>query len=226
MESALPLVSLLSVSKFYSRAEERVSALREVSCDIKAGEFVGLAGPSGSGKSTLLNVLGLTDAPSSGSLSLQGEPVDFSKEAALRELRRTKIGYVFQYFNLVPSLTATENVAISLLLNGCSYRAAAAQARELLAKVGLEARALHLPQQLSGGEMQRVAFCRAIIHKPRLLLADEPTGNLDSHTGDAILDLIAEAALGGAGVIMASHNEQALKRCSRVMRMRDGALRA
>lgn len=224
MELSASILLLRSLSKDYLLGKVRVPALKSIDLELYRNEFVGLSGPSGSGKSTLLNIIGLTDVPSSGSVTFQDHAVDFRDENSLLKLRRSSIGYVFQYFNLIPSLSAVENVALSLLLNGKSFAEAAAQARELLCQSGLGHRLDHKPQELSGGEMQRVALCRAVIHRPALLLADEPTGNLDSHTGALILDLLEELAKAGTTILMASHNLEALSRCSRTIKLLDGGL--
>jgi putative ABC transport system ATP-binding protein len=218
------IVELQDVSKRYQRGDIAVDALRSVSLSLQAGEFVGLSGPSGSGKSTLLNIIGLTDVPTDGRVIFSGDVVDFSHESAILELRRSRVGYIFQYFNLISSLTALENVALMLLLNGSSLRRARARAADALAHLGLGKRLHHLPQQLSGGEMQRVAICRATIHEPALILADEPTGNLDSQSGRVVLDSLNELVESGKTVLMASHNPEALSNCGRVIRLLDGAL--
>lgn len=224
MDSAAPILSLSAIAKDYIHGSLSVAALKGVNLELRRGEFVGLSGPSGSGKSTLLNIVGLTDSPTSGQLHFEGHAVNFADEREVLVLRRSKIGYVFQYFNLIPSLTAVENVALSRLLNGDSYQQAADAAAEVLRQAGLGGRLNHRPQELSGGEMQRVAFCRAILHRPVLLLADEPTGNLDSHTGASVLFLLENLAAGGTAILMASHNQDALARCSRQIRLLDGTL--
>jgi putative ABC transport system ATP-binding protein len=186
--------------------------------------MVALCGPSGSGKSTLLNIAGLTLAPSVGDLYLGSTRVDFDNEAACTAMRRVRIGFVFQNFNLLPYLSAEENVAISLLMNGVPWSKARKEAASVLTQVGLGHRLGHRSHNLSGGEMQRVAVARALVHAPALILADEPTGNLDSAAGEAVLDLLRAAANGGTAVLMATHSERAAQRCDRVLRLNDGAL--
>lgn len=162
--------------------------------------------------------------PTSGIVRLSDRSIDFARESELAQLRRTLLGYVFQYFNLLPTLTAEENVMLTALLAGKSSEQARQRAIELLSHVGLSQRRAHRPHQLSGGEMQRVAVCRALAHHPALLLADEPTGNLDTKAGHAVLDLLREAANTGAAVIMATHRKDSLAWCSRVLKLHDGEL--
>ncbi len=183
-----------------------------------------LCGPSGSGKSSLLNIAGLTEAPSEGEVFLAGERAPFSNEEALTAMRKKSIGFVFQYFNLLSSLSALENVATTLLLNEVPWNEARRQALELLGRVGLSARAHHFPEELSGGEMQRVALARAIAHRPKLLLADEPTGNLDSVTGDGVLSLLQEVAKEGTAILMVTHSDRAASHCDRRLNLLDGKL--
>ena len=201
-----------------------MQALRDVSLDVNPGEFVGLAGPSGSGKTTLLNIAGLTDRPDQGRVLLGGEDVMFSNEPALIAARRTRLGYVFQSFNLISSMTVEENVSLPLLLNNVPIADAFRRTHELLDRVSLGHRRRHLPSELSGGEMQRAAVCRAVIHKPALILGDEPTGNLDSQSGAAVIDLLRLVAAEGAAVLMASHSEQALSVCDRTIHLKDGGV--
>lgn len=221
----MTILSAENISRVFGSAETEVLALEKISMQISAGEFVGLKGPSGCGKSTLLNILGLVDHPSAGSLVLCQELIDFSKTKQLEFLRRTRLGYVFQYFNLLPTLSALENVMLPALLKNSSKKRARQDATELLSKFGLARRIKHYPHELSGGEMQRVALARAIIHQPELILADEPTGNLDSHAGLGVLNALAEIAKSGKSVLMASHSEQALSRCDRVIELLDGKLK-
>jgi len=219
------MVTLKHISRIHERGSTRVHALRDISLELAPGEFVGITGPSGSGKSTLLNILGLSDAPTSGEVFFGGKLIDYRDERQLIHLRRTCIGYVFQSFHLLSALTAVENVAVSLVLRGSAYAAACQAAAELLTRASLGHRLSHLPGNLSGGEMQRVAVCRAVIHRPTLILADEPTGNLDSVTGDTILDLLREYAGTQTTVVMATHSDRALQWCSRRLVLRDGELR-
>lgn len=220
----MTVVQVESLSKEYGQGEGAVRALRSVSFAISAGEVVALSGPSGCGKSSLLSIVGLVMPPTQGTVVLGGSRVSFAQERQLCHYRRSMLGYVFQYFNLLPTLTAEENIMLTALLAGGSSRIARARAVELLAHVGLLHRRSHRPDQLSGGEMQRVAVCRALAHRPKLLLADEPTGNLDTKAGHAVLDLLAEAAREGAAVLMATHREDSLAWCHRVLRLHDGEL--
>lgn len=196
----------------YGRTEEvaEVRALKDVSLEIAAGDFAILRGPSGSGKSTLLNLIGAVDRPTSGRLLLDGRDITQLSEGALTLLRRNAIGFIFQFFNLVPTLNVRENVGFSLLLAATPRAEVNRRVGEILAGIGLEDRAKHYPNQLSGGEMQRVAIGRAIIHRPPLILADEPTGNLDTHTGEVILQLIRTIHEDyEPTIVMATHSERA-----------------
>ncbi len=222
--NSLPVLELREVSRAFLSGSTTVQALNAASLLLKAGELVSLCGPSGSGKSTLLNIAGLTDRPDSGQVILDSISVDFSNSAAVTRLRRSQIGFVFQYFNLLSHLSARENISMTLLLNGSSWAEASARAESLLHDVGLSHRAEHRPHMLSGGEMQRVAIARALAHRPKLILADEPTGNLDSASGDTVLDLLCSAAGQGAAVLMATHSERAAGRCHRTLHVNDGTL--
>lgn len=218
----MTFIQLKEVAKSYG--EHQVQALSGVSFDVDAAEFVALMGPSGCGKSTLLNMVAGIDRPSAGSVSLNGQDVSALDDAATTELRRTKIGFVFQFFNLLSTLTVAENVALPLEIGrGLSHTDIAARVKSMLDSVGMSHRAGFFPAQLSGGEMQRTAIARALIHKPMVLLADEPTGNLDTDTGKAILDLLRETNRGsGITILMATHSEEAAGYASRIIRMRDG----
>jgi putative ABC transport system ATP-binding protein len=219
---SMTFIQLKEVAKSYG--EHQVQALSGVSFDVDAAEFVALMGPSGCGKSTLLNMVAGIDRPSAGSVSLNGQDVSALDDAATTELRRTKIGFVFQFFNLLSTLTVAENVALPLEIGrGLSHTDIAARVKSMLDSVGMSHRAGFFPAQLSGGEMQRTAIARALIHKPMVLLADEPTGNLDTDTGKAILDLLRETNRGsGITILMATHSEEAAGYASRIIRMRDG----
>ena len=208
-------------SKHYAERE----ILRDVTLSIQPGERVALLGPSGSGKTTLLNCIGGVDKLDAGSAIVSGEELGALDSNGLAALRRRRIGTVFQFFHLLPTLTAAENVELPLQLLGIPAAERRERVAALLARVGVAHRADALPSQLSGGEMQRVAIARAVIHRPTLILADEPTGNLDSHTGEVVLDLLAEVvAESKAALLMVTHSEEAARRCDRIMRMRDGAL--
>jgi putative ABC transport system ATP-binding protein len=223
--TALPLVvHTTALSRSFLAGDTTVHAVRDVSIRISKGEFVALVGPSGCGKSTLLNMIGLVEKPSSGTLELLGKELHAAPEKVLTEVRRTQLGYVFQAFNLLSTLTVEENVMLPCMVLGHSEESARMRARELLGKLGLAHRTAVMPATLSGGEMQRVAIARAVAHKPKLLLADEPTGNLDSVAGEAVLDLLQAIHSEGTPILMATHSEVAMKRATRVIRMRDGAV--
>jgi ABC-type lipoprotein export system ATPase subunit len=213
---------LRHLSKTYRVGELEVRALRDVTLALSQGEFVVLLGPSGSGKSTLLGLLAGVDRPSSGQLFLDGTDISRLPEKQLARLRNEKIGLVFQAFNLIPTMTALENVAVPLYISPKRHQARQL-AREMLARVGLEYRLDHLPHQLSGGEQQRVAIARALVTSPRLLLADEPTGNLDSVTGEQVLSLITELHKQlNLTVVMVTHDADVARHADRELHMVDG----
>lgn len=218
------MVVLSDISRTFHRGSVRVTALDGVSARFEPGEFVAITGPSGSGKSSLLNIIGLTDRPTRGTMHLAGIAVNFDAESTLVTLRRSVVGYIFQSFNLITALSARENVAVSLLLLGWNYDRALAAADEALDTLGLAHRRNHLPNELSGGEMQRVAIARAVVHKPRVIIADEPTGNLDSANGEEVLRILAGLARTGATVVMATHSAAALAVCERSVTLRDGRI--
>jgi len=216
-------VRLENVVKSYGRGETAVRAVAGVSLAIAPREFVAIVGPSGSGKSTLLHLMAGLDLPDAGQVFVGGKSLQALSDDAVTVLRRRQIGVVFQFFNLLPMLTAEENVALPLVLDGVRLRAARPRARAMLERVGLGHRARHRPDQLSGGEMQRVAIARALVTGPLVLLADEPTGNLDSHTGEEILALVREMAeRHGQAVVMVTHDARAAAHAQRVLAMRDG----
>jgi putative ABC transport system ATP-binding protein len=218
---------LIAVGKAFVRGPLVVNALQDVSLTIEAGEFVALEGPSGSGKTTLLQLLGALDRPSSGRVLFEGRDLAQLPDAELAELRLRSFGFVFQQFNLIPTLTALENVQAKLAPTGLSEVGLRQRAEGLLAEVGLADRAGHLPGQLSGGEQQRVAIARALSVEPRVILADEPTGNLDSTTGSEIVDILAAlAADRGTTVIVATHDAGLAGRAERRVVIRDGHLAA
>jgi putative ABC transport system ATP-binding protein len=213
------------VSKSYQFGRGVVRALREVSVRVYPGEFLAAAGPSGSGKSTLLNLVGCLDRPDSGSVVLGDVEVSALPARALAPIRRDRLGFVFQTFNLVPVLTAFENVEYPLLVKGGSAQGRRARVRELLERVGLADKASRRPHELSGGERQRVAIARSLVNRPQLVLADEPTANLDSASGAAVLDLMNELRTqDGVAFLFASHDSRLLSRMDRVIALRDGAL--
>jgi len=213
------------VSKSYQFGRGLVRALREVSVRVYPGEFLAAAGPSGSGKSTLLNLVGCLDRPDSGTVVLGDIEVSALPARALAPIRRDRLGFIFQTFNLVPVLTAFENVEYPLLVKGGSAQARKARVRELLERVGLADKASRRPHELSGGERQRVAVARALVNRPALVLADEPTANLDSASGAAVLDLMNELRTqDGVAFFFASHDSRLLSRMDRIIGLRDGAL--
>ena len=218
------MIRLVDVVKEFD-GKRKVRALDGVSLHIEKGEMVALVGPSGSGKSTLLNLIGTLDRPTSGEIYLDGQRLSGLSDAELTLLRRDKIGFIFQFFNLLPSLSCVENVALPLHLRGWKRRQARERAVELLDLVGLSHRLDHLPDELSGGERQRVAIARALSVYPPILLADEPTGNLDTKTGAEILDLIRDLhARLGATVLMVTHDPGVAASCERTVTLRDGRL--
>ena len=223
----MPLYVVEGVSKFFQRGPTTVRALDGVELEIEPGEFVALEGPSGSGKTTLLQLLGALDRPSSGRVLFEGSDLAAMSDGALAELRLRSFGFVFQQFNLIPTLTAVENVEAKLAPVARGDPGLRTRAFALLDEVGLLARADHLPGQLSGGEQQRVAIARALSVDPRVVLADEPTGNLDTQTGADVVDLLAGlAAEHGATVIVATHDDELARRAPRRLAMRGGRLAA
>ncbi|HEX7478437.1 MAG TPA: ABC transporter ATP-binding protein [Polyangiales bacterium] len=219
------MINLQSVSKTYGEGPTRVEALRSVDLHIAAGQFVSIMGPSGSGKSTLLNLVSALDLPSAGKIIIAGQDVATLDDDALTLFRRRSIGLVFQFFNLLPTLDALDNVLLPVMLERKATQADHARAQQLLIEVGLGARTLHRMHQLSGGEMQRVAIARALVLEPRLILADEPTGNLDSVTGGAILALLrALCENHGTTVVMVTHDRNAAQAGDRIVSLRDGCI--
>jgi putative ABC transport system ATP-binding protein len=221
--SATPLIRLEGVSKSYRMGQTDVPALRDVTLSVAAGEFAALVGPSGSGKSTLLNICGLVDQPDSGQLSIDGEAADRLSQRQLTLIRREKIGFVFQGFNLVPVMTAFENVEYPLFLAGAGDRAQ--RVRKMLAQVGLAELEHRRPDELSGGQRQRVAIARALVKQPRLVIADEPTANLDSATAAQIVDLMHDLGRShGTTFLIATHDARMTARCDRAIQLCDGEL--
>ncbi len=219
------MIRCLDVRKVYQQGENEIIALAGISLDIGQGSFAVIMGPSGSGKSTLLHLIGGLDRPSGGDLLVDGRLIGQMADDYVTLFRRTKIGFVFQFFNLLPTLTALENVALPLVLDGRSTSDSQQRALALLEKVGLAGRKSHLPEALSGGEIQRVAVARALAFAPPILLADEPTGNLDSKNGTAILSLLRQISKeDGCTVVMVTHSEEAASYGDRRIYLRDGRI--
>ena len=218
------MIALAEVTKIFA-GKRQVTAVEGVNLSIRRGEMVAIVGPSGSGKSTLLNLIGALDTPTSGSIEIDGSRLSGLPDDALTRVRRDKIGFIFQFFNLLPTLTCLENVAIPLHLRGWPKKQIDERVRELLTLVGLGARLEHLPEELSGGERQRCAIARALSVYPPVLLADEPTGNLDQHTGGDILKLIRDVhARLGSTVLMVTHDPHVAESCERVIALCDGRI--
>lgn len=224
--SAPPLVRLRGASKLYTRGARSVAALQDVDLDVERGELLAVTGPSGSGKTTLLSLLGCLDRPSRGEYRLAGRDVSSLSDEQASRLRNGTIGFVFQSFHLIPQLSVLENVQTPLLYGDVPPHEWAARAQAALERVALAQRAEHLPSELSGGEAQRAAIARALVTEPRLILADEPTGNLDSATGEAIAELLVALQHEGRTLVIVTHNEALARRAGRVVRLRDGRLDA
>jgi putative ABC transport system ATP-binding protein len=218
------VIELRGVSRVFEVGDAKVHALKDVSLRIVAGEHVALMGPSGSGKSTLLNIVGCLDRPSAGTYVLDGEDVSSLDERALAAVRQTRIGFVFQSFHLVPRLSAAGNVELPMIFAGVEPAERKRRVAESLEAVGLSPRARHVPNQLSGGERQRVAIARAVVMKPAILLADEPTGNLDSKSGAEVLGLIESMNAAGLTLVVVTHDPEVAKRARRLVRMADGSM--
>jgi len=218
------MISMKGIRKVYAMGRMQVEALRGIDLDIAANEYVAVVGPSGSGKSTLMNILGCLDTPTSGEYLLSGEAVGGLDRNRLAEIRNKRIGFVFQNFNLLPYASALENVELPLLFAGVSTRERQARAEAMLTRVGLQDRMDHKPTELSGGQMQRVAIARALVNDPAIILADEPTGNLDSASGQAIVTLFRELHAAGQTIVLITHDSGVAKLASRVVRMQDGAI--
>jgi putative ABC transport system ATP-binding protein len=218
------MLKLINLTKSYRTSEVETMALRELSLDIGKGQFVAIMGPSGCGKSTLLNILGLLDSPSGGQFLFLGEDIARACERKLTLLRRAHVGFVFQSFNLIDELTVQENVEVALIYRGVGSAERKRRIGEALERVSLGHRARHLPQQLSGGQQQRVAVARALVANPDLILADEPTGNLDSVNGDAIMDMLTEIARAGTTVVMVTHSVSHAAYAERTLNLLDGQL--
>ena len=222
--SAQASLSLRDVFKTYEMGAEKVHALRGVSLDIARNEFVAIMGPSGSGKSTLMNLIGCLDVPTSGTYSLEGQMVAKMSENKLAEIRNRQIGFVFQTFNLIPRANIFHNVELPLVYGGVPKGERRARAEQAIERVGLADRMKHKPNELSGGQRQRVAIARALVFNPSIILADEPTGNLDSKTGDEIMSVIDELHGAGQTIILVTHEDYIAAHASREIRLKDGAI--
>lgn len=220
----MSLIKISDITRVYGAGESATVALDKVSLEIKKGEFVAIMGPSGSGKSTLMNVIGLLDRPNTGIYELSGEDVAYKTQRARALIRREKIGFIFQSFNLLPRLTALDNVAMPLTYQGMPYVARLEKAAKVLKSVDLEKRQYYMPNQLSGGQVQRVAIARALVNDPALILADEPTGNLDTKSGERIMDLLKEVHKKGNTIVMVTHDEKIAKHAERIVHMVDGRI--
>ncbi|OQX53247.1 MAG: ABC transporter ATP-binding protein [Candidatus Omnitrophica bacterium 4484_213] len=214
----------VNLSKRYKSGKAEVWALREVNLEIKKGEFLVIIGPSGAGKSTLLHLLGALDSPSSGKVFLDKLNISQISASQRAEIRRKKVGFVFQFYHLLPEFTALENVMLPTRVAGCRLRLARGKAKKLLEKLGLENRANHRPSELSGGEQQRVAIARALINEPEILLCDEPTGNLDSQTGERIVSILEGLNKEGRTLVIVSHEQKIAQRAGRLLKMEDGGI--
>lgn len=218
------VIEIRQIIRDFKLGSETVHVLKGIDLDIKRGEYVAIMGPSGSGKSTLMNLLGCLDTPTSGSYNLNGNDVSQMSDDELAEIRNTEIGFVFQTFNLLPRTTALDNVALPMIYAGASKKEREERATEVLNDVGLSDRMDHKPNQLSGGQRQRVAVGRALVNKPSIILADEPTGNLDTKTGTEIMGLFDDIHAAGNTVIMVTHEEEVAAHAKRIIRLRDGMI--
>jgi putative ABC transport system ATP-binding protein len=220
----MALVELRNVSKIYRLGDEEIRALDDVSLDIDAGEFISIIGPSGSGKSTLMHILGCLDSPSQGTIRLDGTMIQDASPRELAAMRNRKIGFVFQFFNLLPKLNVLQNVELPMIYSGISGKERRERAMKVLEEVGLANRAKHRPSQLSGGQQQRAAIARALVNNPRIVFADEPTGNLDSHTGEAILQLFRKLSQEGRTIVLVTHDPEIAAVTPRRIEIRDGKI--
>jgi len=219
------VIQVENLVKAYQLGKVRIPALRGISFDVAKGEFLVVMGPSGSGKTTLLNLLGAIDKPASGRIFVDGRDITTLSEGELTKLRRHKIGFIFQFYNLIPSLTAIENVELPMLTAGVSRKDASKRAFQLLETVGLGERVGHLPDELSGGEQQRVAIARALANKPSVILADEPTGDLDTKTGMEVVQILHDSSKKeNATVIVVTHDPMVSEKADRILHMRDGQI--
>jgi len=214
-----------NISKTYGRPPLQVYALRETNLTIQKGDYIAIIGPSGSGKSTLMNLLGCLDKPSSGKIFIDGKDVSLLNENELARIRREKIGFIFQKYNLIPTLNALENVELSMGFAGVESQQRTSKAKKLLEMVELSKRMTHKPSEMSGGEQQRVAIARALANDPSIILADEPTGNVDTKSGDNIMNILEEVNRRGETIIIVTHNLAIAQRAKRVLRIQDGVVK-
>lgn len=220
----MALVELRNVTKLYRLGGEEIRALNDVSLDIAAGDFISIIGPSGSGKSTLMHILGCLDSPTSGTIQLDGTMIHDASPRQLAAIRNRKIGFVFQFFNLLPKLNVLQNVELPMVYSGTSGRERRDRAMAALQQVGMDNRARHRPSQLSGGQQQRAAIARALVNNPKIIFADEPTGNLDSHTGEMILELFRKLSTEGRTIILVTHDPEIAAVTPRRIEIRDGKI--
>jgi putative ABC transport system ATP-binding protein len=220
----MALVELRNVRKTYRMGEELIHALDDITVDINAGDFMSIIGPSGSGKSTLMHILGCLDSPTSGTIQLDGVMIHNASSRQLAAIRNRKIGFVFQSFNLLPKLNVLQNVELPMVYSGLGGRERRERAMEAMKKVGIDNRAGHRPSQLSGGQQQRVAIARALVNDPRIIFADEPTGNLDSHTGEVVLEMFHKFHEEGRTIILVTHDPEIAAVTPRRIEIRDGKI--
>ena len=218
------MIKLSNINRIFQVGDQQVHALKDINLSIDNGEYLSIMGPSGSGKSTLLNILGLLDNPNSGDYELEGQLVTNLSDEQQAEIRSTQIGFVFQFFHLLPRLTAEENIALPMMLAGISAAERHQRTRKILDTLGLSDRAHHKPEQLSGGQRQRVAIGRATIMQPKVILADEPTGNLDRHSGQDVVDILEELNSQGITLIIVTHDPELGERAHRKIKFVDGAI--
>jgi len=220
----MALIELRNVSKVYHLGGEEIRALDDVSLDIDGGEFISIIGPSGSGKSTLMHIVGCLDSPTHGTIKLDGTEIQNASSRDLARIRNQKIGFVFQFFNLLPKLSVLQNVELPMVYSGISAAKRREHAMEALKLVGLENRSKHRPMQISGGQQQRVAIARALVNNPKIVFADEPTGNLDSHTGERILELFRKLSTEGHTIALVTHDPEIAAVTPRRIEIRDGKI--
>ena len=218
------MIELKNISKSYILGEQKLKVLDKINFKVEKGEFVSIIGPSGSGKSTMMNILGLLDVADSGEYLLDNKSIKEANDSILADIRNKKIGFIFQSFNLLPKMNALENVQVPLMYRGMNKKESQKKAYEILKKVGLKGREKHMPSQLSGGQQQRVAIARALIGEPEIILADEPTGALDSKTGNEVMELLEKLNIEGQTIILITHDISIANRAKRIVKMMDGKL--